>query len=824
MADNQRPLTNLPAPVSSFIGREAELAAVRSLLAGSRLVTLTGVGGAGKTRLGLEVAAGLADGAEDGVWFADLAPVGDPDLVVATVADVLGVRQEPGRPVLDTLTEAVGGRSVLVLLDNCEHLIGACAKLADALLRNCPGLALLATSREPLGIDGERVYRVPSLRTPADGDDTSAIRASEAVRLLADRTGQHGVTLAWDEETASVIGRVCRRLDGIPLAVELAAARLRVMPAAELDARLDQRFGLLTGGSRAAAPRQQTLRAMVDWSWELLTGAERAMLAALSVFAGGFSLAAAEAVAAGPEVPAGEVLGHLGALVDKSLVQFGDAGAALGRYRLLETVRQYAAGRLDALGPAAANAARTAHRDYYLALAEAAAPQLVAADQAAWLDRLDAELGNLRAAIAFTLTQPDPEPGLRLAASLRRYWRARGHQAEGADALRTLLDMSAAQEATLPRARALAAAANLLQQLGSYAIAGDYCQEALAIAPVAGDDYLVCELLYLRAWILLRQGQRGAALPLIESGLGLARHLREPQLTANLLSVQAHAAYAAGDHAGAARNAAEALPLFRQAGDRQHVGTMLGNLGNYELSAGDLDAARRHLAEALDIFRTLNHRDGIAYQTLNLGLAEYLGGSPGAAEALFAESLDLTRRMGVKALTAYALIGLAMAGHGGTDPAWSARLHGAADQALADLGRVLEPLEARLADLDRRRLRDVMGDAAFDAEYAAGRTLDLANGAHQALQGIQAGREAPRAAALSGDPDVTVAGEAVTILTPRELDVLKLVAQGLSNPDIAQRLFLSEHTVHRHLANILRKLDVSSRAGAAAWGVRTGLV
>jgi predicted ATPase/DNA-binding CsgD family transcriptional regulator len=806
-------LNNLPAPVSSFVGRDGELAEVRALVGGWRLVTLTGTGGAGKTRLALQVAAGLADGAGDGVWFADLAPLGDPDLVAVTVADVLGVRQEPGGSVLDTLVEAVGGRSLL-LLDNCEHVIGACAKLADALLRGCPNLALLATSREPLGIDGERVHRVPSMGIPAAGDDTDAIRASEAVRLFTDRAGQHGVTLAWDQETASVIGRICRRLDGIPLAIELAAARLRVMPAAELEARLDRRFSLLTGGSRAAPPRQQTLRAMVDWSWELLPGAERVVLARLSVFAGTFGLAAAEAVAAGPDVPAAEVLGHLGTLVDKSLVQFGDTGTGPGRYRLLETVRQYAAGQLDTHGPAVVNQARTAHRDYYLALAEAAAPQLVGPDQAAWLDRLDAELGNLRAAIAFTLTQPDPEPGLRLAASLPTYWRARGHQAEGADALRALLDMPAAQEATLPRARALAAAANLLQQMGSYAIAGDYGQEGLAIARAAGDDYLVGELMYVRAWVLLRQGQRSAALPLIESGLGLARRLGDPHLTANLLSAQAHATYAAGDHAGAARHAAEALPLFRQAGDRQHMGTMLGNLGNYELSAGNLDAARRHLAEALDIFRALNHRDGIAYQTLNLGLAEYLSGSPDTAEALFAESLDLTRRMGMKALMAYALIGLAMTGHGGASPGWSGRLHGAADQALADSGRVLEPLEGRLADLDRQRLRAAMGDEAFEAEYAAGRALDL-----------------PQVLAEAGRKDATAvrgraadSREAAPVLTARELDVLRLVAQGSSNADIAQRLFLSEHTVHRHLANILRKLNLSSRAAAAAWGVRTGLV
>ena len=815
---------NLPGQVSSFIGRDTELAEVRRLVGGSRLVTLTGAGGAGKTRLGLQAAAGLLGDAGDGVWFADLAPLQDPSLVAVTVADVLGVRQEPGRPALDALVAAVAGRALLVLLDNCEHVIGECAKVADALLRGCPNVALLATSREPLGIDGERVYRVPSLGVPADGADVGAIRASEAVRLLEDRAAAQGVPLAWNEDNTAVAGRICRRLDGIPLAIELAASRLRVMPASELEARLDERFALLTGGSRAALPRQQTLRAMVDWSWELLTGTERAVLAGLSVFAGGFGLAAAEAVAAGPDIPAAEVAGQLGALVDKSLVQFGDTGTGTGRYRLLETVRQYAAGQLNALGPAVADAARIAHRDYFLALAETAAPQLAAADQGAWLDRLDTELDNLRAAIAFSLTQADPEPGLRLAASLRMYWRARGHVAEGADALQALLNAPGAKEPTLPRARALVVLASLLLQIGSYPIAGDYCQEALGIARAAGDDALVGELLQVQAWVLLRQGQRVEALPLIEHGLDLARGLGSAHLTAFLLTTRAHASYAAGNTAGAAADAAEALRLFRRAGDRQHVATLLGNLGNYELSTGDLDAARIHLSEALNICRALNHRDGIAYQTLNLGLAEYLGGSTATAGSLFAESLELTRRMGIKALNAYALLGAALVGHSGTDPAWSARLHGAADQALADLGRILEPLEAQLAALDRQRLRTAMGDEAFDAEYAEGRTLDLARAAHQAMEGIQAARAAAPAGAQASDPDPAGSGAATSVLTPRELDVLRLVAQGLSNADIAQRLVLSEHTVHRHLANILRKLGLSSRAAAAAWGIRTGLV
>ena len=431
-----------------------------------------------------------------------------------------------------------------------------------------------------------------------------------------------------------------------------------------------------------------------------------------------------------------------------------------------------------------------------------------------WLDRLDAELGNLRAAIAVSLTQPDPEPGLRLAASLRVYWSARGQATEGADVLRALLDAPAARSAMLVRARALAAAADLLLQTGSYEIAEGYCQEGLAIARDAADDNLVAELLWLaRAWILLYQGQNGPARPVIESGLGLARRLGEPHLTGRLLGARAHATYEAADHAGAARDAAEALRLCRQAGDQLLVGELLNNLGNYELSGGELDAARRHLAESLDIARALNARSNVVYAAFNLGLAEHLGGSSGAAGALFAESLDLAGRTGRKGPMAYALLGLALAGRSEADPDWSARLHGVADQALADLGRVLEPLEARLADLDRQRLRAAMGAEAFEAEYAGGRTLDMAHVADDALQRMHA----ERMGALVNKPDVARSGEAVSVLTPRELDVLKLVTQGLSNTDIAQRLFLSEHTVHRHLANILRKLGLSSRAAAAAW-------
>ena len=720
--DNPKLLNNLPAQVSSFIGRDAELTEVRRLVAASRLVTLTGPGGAGKTRLGLQVAAGFLDGSGDGVWFADLAPLQDPDLAAVTVANVLGMPEDPGRPVIDALVEAVGQRSLLLLLDNCEHVLDACAKLADALLRNCPNAALLATSREPLGISGERVYRVPSMGTPADDDDLDAIRNTEAFQLFTDRAAQHGAPLAWDERTAPVAGRICRLLDGMPLAIELAAARLRVMPVTELDARLDQRFSILTGGSRAALPRQQTLRAMVDWSWELLNAAERQMLARLSVFAGGFDLAAAEVVAAGAEATPGDAVRHLGALVDKSLVQFGDTGAGLARYRLLETVRQYAARKLDEQDPVAAQDTRAAHRDHFLALAELAGPQLVARDQAAWLDRLDLELDNLRAAIAFSLGQADSAPGLRLVASLRVFWKTRGHASEAVEAVQALLARPAPQDAALLRGRALSCAAYLLEQTGGYAAAAEYCDEALAIAQAAGDDYLAADLLHIRAFMLLRQGQQSAALPLIESGLSVARRLDGPHLTGRLLSARSFAVDLDGDHVGAARDAAESLRLFRQVGDRREVGTMVGNLGYAELSMGELGSAHAHLTESLGIFRALNDRDGVVYETFNLGLAEYLRGSPAAAEAYFAESLGLARRVQMKASTAYALLGLAMAGSG-ADVDRSARLHGAADQALAVLGETVEPLEGGLRDLARQRLRAAMGDVAFEAGYAAGRAL-----------------------------------------------------------------------------------------------------
>ncbi|HEY2656518.1 MAG TPA: BTAD domain-containing putative transcriptional regulator, partial [Solirubrobacteraceae bacterium] len=446
---------NLPAQVSRFVGREHELSELRQLLSRARVVTLTGPGGVGKTRLVLELAASMMDEPGDGIWFVDLAPLTDATRVAAPLAGVLGVREQPGRPLLQSLIAACRARQLLVILDNCEHVIGDAAKVADQLVRSCPRMIILATSREPLAIEGEHLYRVPPLFVPPADADPDRLLACDAVQLFADRARQQRSDFAVDSDNASAVGRLCRRLDGIPLAIELAAARLRTLPLDEIDNRLDQRFRLLTGGHRVKPPRHQTLQALIDWSYDLLNPEEQEMLERLSVFAGGFDLHSAEAVAgAGFDSPVG-VLDRLGALVDKSLLQADDVGAV--RYRLLETVRDYATAKLLARSQAAAGALRAAHCAHYLALAETAEPHLIGHGQTEWLNRLQLEFDNLRAAISTSLQDSNPAAGLRLGRALCYFWLYREPQGEGAAALSAALDRPDAQQPTLQRGRALVA-------------------------------------------------------------------------------------------------------------------------------------------------------------------------------------------------------------------------------------------------------------------------------------------------------------------------------------------------------------------------------
>src|SRR6204780_2712763 len=432
---------NLPTQLATFIGREQELAEVRALAETSRLVTLTGAGGAGKTRLSLQVAAELLDGSGDGVWLVEVAPGAAKAEVAPAIAAALAIAGQPGRPILETLVDALVPQDVLIVLDNCEQVIGACAKAAEAILQRCPGGQVTAPSREPLGIGGEVIYRVPSLSLPGPDGDAGVVtqESSDAVALLLQRAREQGVALPRDEETGRLLASICRQLDGMPLAIELAAARLRSMSLTDLRDRLDQRFRLLPGGSRTAMERQRTLHAMVDWSYSLLNTAEQLLLRRLSVFPETFGLAAAEAVCGFGDIELIEVADLLGSLADKSLVVAEPAGSAV-RYRLLETLPHFAAERLAEPGEDEAAALATAHCDYFLRVAEAASFRLTGPDQGAWFARLDADQLNLWRAAESAARSPDGTARvLRFAVALRRYWGTRPRDAEVFELLASVL-------------------------------------------------------------------------------------------------------------------------------------------------------------------------------------------------------------------------------------------------------------------------------------------------------------------------------------------------------------------------------------------------
>ena len=720
---------NLPSQATSFVGRAAELAELRALMAGgSRLVTITGPGGIGKSRLALQVAAEALDGTGDGVWLVELAPVAEPELVARTVAAVLGVREEPGRPVLDTLADAVGDRSLLLVLDNAEHVLGAAAKLADAMIRSCPRACLLVTSREPLGIGGEHVFRVRPLAVPpADLTATERLAAFESVQLFTERAAMHRQGFALDDDNAAAVAAVSVRLDGIPLALELAAARLGSLSVPEVSARLDQRFRLLTGGSRTALPRHQTLRALIDWSYDLLNPEEQMVLGRLSVFAGSWTLAAAEAVTSQSDAGEWQVLDRLAALVDKSLVQADDIGGST-RYRLLETVRHYAAERLARRPGPELDQTRAAHRDHYLALVETADTHLRGPDETAWLDRLEAEFDNIRAALAFSLAGPgSAEPGLRLAAGLHRFCTMRGHGGEVLEALNVLLERPDARTPTRARARALTVGCHLLDYFGNDPAPPSMAGEALQIARGLADDAVAADALAQLCWLSFEHGDLPAALARIDEAVGLARAAGDPRLIAYILGRRAVFESEAGDLDAAFADNQEALALSRAAGDNYRLAITLANLGFDEHAAGELGAARAHLQEASTLADNHGYQNMSTGLRQNLGLVDLMAADPGSARRHFLDSLDTARITGVTSYVHGALLGLALAAGADGDPAVAATLHGVADDHYEQAGRGFEALEAGLRDRDQARLRGTLGDAAFEAVYARGRTLSQAD-------------------------------------------------------------------------------------------------
>ena len=526
---------NLPAQLSAFIGRDREVSEVRALVESARLVTLAGAGGCGKTRLGLQVAAELLDGSGDGVWVVELAAVTDQDAVPAAISQALRLAAQPGRPALEALLDALALQDVLIVVDNCEHLIGGCAKTAEAIVRRCPRVRLLATSREPLGIGGEIIYRVPSLSLPGPGDaDAGTPGSCDAVALLVERARAHGVALAVDEQAGPLVVSVCRRLDGMPLAIELAAARLRSMSLGELHDRLDQRFRLLTGGSRTALERQQTLRATVAWSYSLLTGAEQVLLGRLSVFAGGFGLAAAEAVCGSGGLDVLDVADLLGSLVDKSLVVAEPAGGTL-RYRLLETIRLFAAERLVEAGDEQAAAVAAAHCAHFLAVAEKAAAHLTGPEQGSWLARLDADQANLRRAAGYAAGRPDGTAVvLRLGVALDRYWGARSRQQEAFGLLVPALRRPDARADPALFAAALVTAASVACFI-DLATARQLAEQAVQVARQLGDERLLSRALGQLCGACFFAGEPEAGRPFGQESVERARRLGDDVLLAQSL-------------------------------------------------------------------------------------------------------------------------------------------------------------------------------------------------------------------------------------------------------------------------------------------------
>ncbi len=710
-ASSQR-LDNLPSLASSFVGRERELAELRELQARGRVLTLAGVGGVGKTRLVLKLASTLIGEAADGVWFTDLSPLSSPTLVAATVAAAAGVREEPGRPAIEVLAGALRGREAVLVLDNCEHVIAEAAAVTERLVTACPRLTILATSREPLRIEGEQVYRVEPLSVPVDDEeDPDGVRASEAVSLFVERARAQCPGFSPDLATRATIGGICRRLDGLPLAIELAAARRRSLSLEDLGARLEHRFQLLTQGSRTALPRQQTLRALIDWSYDLLAPSEQELLERLSVFAGGFDLSAAEAVAGGEDC-----VDRLGALVDKSLV--GLAGATGARYKLLETVREYASEKLDARGEPAVTSTRGAHAAHYLAWAQAAAAHLIGHGQKEWLDRFEIEMDNLRAAMSAVLHGRDPQPALRLADALRDYWLCRRGRAEGQAMMSAVLARADAQEPTVLRGRVLVAAAFLLMG-GDMATATARAEEGLSIARALGDEHLRCRALYALAGIAANRREDEAVLELTDEGLTLARRLGDPHLIAHQLGVRAVSPLLSGDER--LRLGEECLEMYRRCGDQVRYVRALGNQSYAHLAAGQVSLARREMIECMQRFREDGDQGGLTMCVCNLGFASHLDDRPDEARRLFDELVRRAERDRDLLMLAYGQLGLALLARRDGDLDAAAELHGRADALHEKLGTGVDGVESRLRDQDIAALRAALGDPAFDAAYRLGR-------------------------------------------------------------------------------------------------------
>ena len=848
--EEERPAHNLPLELTSFIGRQREIAEVKRLLLEdkNRLLTLSGSGGCGKTRLALAVAFEVVNSFEDGVWWVELASLSDPDLLPQAVASALGsalgVREVLGRSLSAMLVGHLKPKKTLLVLDNCEHLVEGCAALANTLLRSCPDLKILATSREPLSIAGERSWPVPYLSTP-DPQHLPPIELMgrfESIRLFVERAHVRRPDFSLRPENAAMVAKICRRLEGIPLAIELAAARVGTLSVGQIAEKLGDSLTLLVGRDRVAPERQRTLRGTLDWSYDLLSQRERELYGRLSVFAGGWTLEAAEAVGVDDGMKHDEILDLLDRLVDKSLVVAGEAsGESELRYRMLELVRRYGLERLEESGEA--ERVQERHARYYLTLAEQAAPALQGAQQAAWLERLENEQDNLRWALGLSLERGDAETALRLGAALwRGFWYVRGYLSEGRRWLEEALAVSG-EGATVLRAKALNGAGHLAWCQSDFEHAAMQFRKSLTLSRQLEDKAGVAAALNGLGRVAYSQGNLAEGRAMLEEALAIHRELNDAWGTAESLFVSGIVALYQGDYAVAHALLEESVTLFRDVGDREGVAVSLGVLGMVALSQGAYAAARSLLEETQAIFKSLADPRGVARALSVLGDVDFNQGDYEAAYARYEEAIGLLKDF----VSAYqhgpaefgpSQVGMAQVG---LDDRWwmawcleglggvaaarkqttrAIRIFGAA-KALRDIISAPRPAAHRAAyERILATARAQLDETTFAATWAEGKAMTAEQAMEYALSKEEEPAPSPPASATTTlrSPSSFPAG-----LSAREAEVLKLVAEGLTNNQVADELFISPRTINRHLTSIYHKLGVSSRAAATRFALEHDL-
>lgn len=760
---------NLPLRLSKFIGRERELAQLKPLLWSSRLLTLTGFGGCGKTRLALKAAEHLLDAFSDGVWLVELAPISDPDLVPHAVAATLGLHDASDRSLNEVLIAHLQSREMLLVLDNCEHLIAACAELAQQLVQRCPEVHILATSREALNIEGEIVWQVPPL---ADAD---------AAQLFLDRAAAIQSAFALTDRTAPAIARICQQLDGLPLAIELAAVRIKVLSVEGIATRLDESYALLNSGSRTAPQRHQTLRAMIDWSYDLLSPLEQTLLRRLAVFAGGWTLEAAEAVCSSDDLPPQTVLDVLTRLIDKSLIHTTVAAGVM-RYSMLETIRQYAQEKLQASPDW--HRVHDGHLDYFLDLAERAEPQLRTSQSLSWIKRLDADYDNVRAALTWATTQraAGDERGLRLCGALPWYWHARAQVGEARRMVEAALAGTTSQ--TLGRAKALYAAGWAAVRQNDFQAAQIKLEESAAIYRACGTAgrWGLGDTLVAQGIAAQTHNDYTLSLRYFAESLELRRALHDDWGIAQCLNNLASVAMERGDYAAARPLLEEGLSAARTAGDKGLIGLLHTSFVELLAFEGDTAAARAHVSEGLTFLRELEDYWRTASLLAALGELE--------AQSKQIDHLE-------RAVRLWASAEAILAAHG--------------DRALPT-----PSIERAIA-----AARAELGDVAFAAAWNEGYALTMHDAIDYAL--TEPEFSTPIASTAPTVTSLQAAKLRFGGLTARERDVAALVAQGQSNRQIAQTLTISENTVATHIGKILSKLEFESRTQIVGWAIEKGL-